>query len=84
MPCRIGITTNVESRRLYWKSACPSLSDWQILAGPLATKAQAQAEETRLAKKYNCDSAPGGDDPNNADAQWYVYGFNHEGCYQEG
>jgi hypothetical protein len=82
MQCRIGITTNLASRKSYWESVCRNLRDWQVIAGPLATKAAAQAEETRFARQHGCDSAPGGDDPEDTNAQWWVYGFNHDGCSQ--
>lgn len=79
MACRIGITKNLEARRAYWTSVCRNLRGWKVLAGPFSSKALAQAKENELARQYGCDSAPGGDDPANPFAQWWVYGFNHDG-----
>lgn len=77
MSCRIGMTTNLERRKIYWKSQYPTLKDWQVLAGPIASKDEAQKKETELAKEYACESHPGGDDPDKQDALWYIYGFNY-------
>jgi len=77
MGCRIGMTTNLEQRKTYWEGQYPTLKDWQVLAGPLSSKAEAQKKETELAKKYGCESHPGGDDPDYPGAKWYVYGFNY-------
>jgi len=82
MACRIGITTDLSARKAYWESVCTNLRDWQVLAGPFKSKAEAQNEENRLAQKHRCDSAPGGDDPEDPNAEWWVYGFNHDGCSQ--
>lgn len=75
MACRIGITTDLASRKAHWESVHPTLRDWQIMAGP-TNRANAQALETQLAREHNCEAHPGGDEPDNALAQWYVYGFN--------
>lgn len=79
MGCRIGMTTNSERRKEDWKTVYRNLRDWEILYGP-TTKDRAQEIETRLSEEYGCESHPGGDDPNaGLLAQWYVYGFNHDG-----
>jgi hypothetical protein len=80
MACRIGITTDLEAHKSYWESKCQDLRGWQVLAGPLTTKEKAQAQETRLAREFGCENAPGGDDPDDPTTQWWVYGFNHDGC----
>lgn len=76
MSCRIGMTTNLYQRRIYWESKYSTLTNWQILAGPFSSKAEAQKKETELAKKHGCESHPGGDDADFVGAKWYVYGFN--------
>ena len=76
MACRIGITTNLQARKAHWQSVHPTLNSWQILGGP-TSKSDAQAIETKLAKQYNCEAYPGGDDPDDGSNQWYVYGFNY-------
>ena len=77
MGCRIGMTTDLEQRKAYWEGQYPTLKDWQVLAGPFSSKAEAQKEETGLAKKHGCESHSGGDDPDYLGAKWYVYGFNY-------
>jgi len=77
MPCRIGMTTDPEARKKHWESVYPTLKDWQILAGPYASKDNAQQKETELAQKHGCESHPGGDDPDFPGAQWWIYGFNY-------
>lgn len=71
------MTTNIEKRKAYWTSQYPNLMDWQILAGPIASKTEAQKKETKLAKQHGCESHPGGDDPDTIGASWHIYGFNY-------
>ena len=73
MSCRIGMTTDIESRRRYWLRECPGMKNWQILAGPL-NKREAQQAESLLAQEHGCTSYPGGD--GEVLDNWYVYGFN--------
>jgi hypothetical protein len=73
------MTTNLEQRKIYWETVYKQLRNWQILAGPLDTREEAQEMETKLAAKHSCESDPGGDDPDNPSDKWYVYGFNHDG-----
>ena len=75
MVCRIGITTNPEQRKAQWLREYPTLRNWEILIGPTKDKAEAQIAETMLSQKSGCESAPGGDDPDDPFAQWYVYRF---------
>ena len=74
MSCRIGMTTDVENRKKYWKSRHSNLRDWQIL-GTYQTKTEAQNAESRLAKSYGCVSHPGGD--GSEYDTWYVYKFSY-------
>ena len=74
MACRVGITTDPETRRQAWARAYPSLRNWQTL-GTYRTKSAAQAAETQTAQRYGCAAAPGGAGPEYA--TWYVYYFEH-------
>ena len=80
MACRVGITTDIETRKAYWVSKCRNFRDWQTMKTTYDNKADAQAAEDSLAAKHGCDSAPGGDDPDDPNAQWRVYYFEHDGC----
>lgn len=73
MGCRIGITTDLDERKKYWKTIHPTLRDWQVLEGPISTKDEAQRLETYLARRHGCESAPGGKDV--PGKSWWVYGF---------
>jgi hypothetical protein len=77
MSCRIGITTDPERRRGEWGSKYPTLKNWEIIAGPYKTKGEAQAMETDLSQAQGCEAAPGGDNPSDPRAKWYVYRFDH-------
>ncbi len=74
MACRVGMTTDPEERKRYWKSKYPNLYDWDIL-GHYSSKSEAQAAETQFASEYKCISFPGGDGPESAD--WTVYRFKY-------
>lgn len=73
MACRVGITTDPESRKAYWKSVHPSLYGWTIL-GTYSTRAAAQARENAEAAAGSCAASPGGAD---APGPWYVYKFSY-------
>lgn len=73
MPCRVGITTDLEKRKAYWESRVHSLSNW-LLLGSCRSRAQAQAHETRYSIAYKCQAAPGGRD---SGGSWHVYRFNY-------
>lgn len=77
MSCRIGITTNIKLRKAYWLNKYPTLKNWEILEGPFEDKAIAQFAETMLSQKLDCKSSPGGKDPDDPFAQWYVYRFEY-------
>lgn len=74
MPCRVGMTTNPESRKKYWESQVVGLSNWKILA-TARSKTKAQELEIQYAQKYGCNYHPGGDGPEKA--TWYVYYFKY-------
>ncbi len=74
MPCRIGMTTDKDRRKQEWKIKHPSLKNWKILSTH-KSKAEAQKDETFLAKKYKCVSSSGGDGAKNT--TWYVYKFEY-------
>lgn len=75
MACRVGITTNLASRKSYWKRKFPkTLRNWQVVA-TFHSKSHAQAYENILANTWGCQSAPGGGGDERA--EWYVYYFEH-------
>lgn len=71
MACRVGISTDPDERKVYWKRVHPSLRGWKILSMH-KTKTAAQVGENRVAREHGCDSAPGGP---NSPLPWYVYHF---------
>ena len=73
MPCRIGITTDLATRKKYWEGQVVGLTNWMVL-GTYQTKNAAQAEETRLATLYGCQAHAGGPD---VAAPWSVYKFDY-------
>jgi len=73
MPCRVGITTNLDARKAFWESKVYGLTNWRVLAG-YRSREEAQAHETRYANRYNCQSSPGG---GKARGSWYVYRFDY-------
>ena len=77
MPCRVGITTNLERRKKEWKAIHPTLKNWQKLGYPYDTKETAQAAENLAAAMHGCESGSGGDDPDDPNAKWYVYKFDY-------
>ena len=73
MACRIGITTDPESRKADWERKYPNLRNWRILETH-QTKSQAQQAEDRLASQYGCEAHHGGgSDP----GPWSVYKFDY-------
>lgn len=78
MGCRVGISTNPEARKAFWKTQYKNFRDWQIVSNGL-TREQAQTMETDLANKYACEAWHGGNEPNNPNLTWSVYAFNHDG-----
>jgi hypothetical protein len=84
MPCKIGITTNLEARRLYWQNQTKGFTNWQIL-NIFRSKAAAKEYETAYALRHGCEMAPGdadapatGREPTTEQEWWYVYHFDYE------
>ena len=73
MPCRVGITTDPDTRRAYWQNQVTGFTNWRILKS-FRHRAEAQEYETQYAEKYGCQAAPGGAD---APGPWYVYRFDY-------
>jgi hypothetical protein len=73
MPCRVGITTDVERRRSEWTAKVVEMKNWRVLA-TYSQKSDAQAHEARYAKKYDCVASPGGP---STSGPWYVYRFEY-------
>ena len=74
MSCRVGMTTDINSRKRHWESQHSGLYGWQIL-GTYYTKTEAQRAEKNFANQYGCVSHPGGD--GSEYATWYVYKFSY-------
>ena len=74
MACRIGITTDPDQRKRFWRAQHPDMRNWHVL-DQFSTKTLAQQFETRTAQNLGCKAAPGGDGPETA--TWSVYFFNN-------
>ena len=81
MPCRVGITSDPETRKKYWEGRVNGFKNWQT-HGVHAKKADAQAEEdTRVsncntyANRGTCHGKAGGGDPDKS--PWTVYSFDY-------
>ena len=76
MACRVGITTDLNSRLEYWLRVHPNLHSFRGGCGKHAPpSAQAQAYESYYADRLGCVAHPGGDGPEQA--TWYVYMFEY-------
>ena len=72
MACRVGMTTNPEERKQYWKSRHRNFRRWTILSTHY-TKSAAQKAERAAAERYGCESHAGG--TGRKTTTWYVYRF---------
>jgi len=72
MGCRVGMTTDPESRKAEWKKKYPNLYGWEILHRT-RSKSHAQQLETQEATARGCDHGSGGGGPETGD--WHVYYF---------
>lgn len=73
MSCRIGITTNPDTRRAQWEKDLGRKVRFTILQ-TCATQSEAQQAETALAALNGCISSPGGQPAN---GPWYVYRIDY-------
>jgi hypothetical protein len=73
MPCRIGITTDINGRRAYWRSQVVGFRNWRILR-TFRRREDAQEYETWYAETFRCQAAPGGAP---APGLWYAYRFEY-------
>ncbi len=76
MLCRVGMTTDITSRKAVWKSKNPTMRNWTVKARGL-TRKQAQAKEIAVAAKCNCVAHGGGANPSVANKRWTVYHYNY-------
>lgn len=83
MPCRLGITTDPEERRIYWQNQAIGFADWQIL-NSFRSKAAAKEYETGYALRNGCEAALGDSDATGTGREyevqynwWYVYHFDY-------
>lgn len=73
MPCRVGITTDPETRKAYWERQVVGLDGWRILA-QYTSRDKAQEHETQYAERNGCQAKAGGAD---APGPWHVYRFDY-------
>jgi len=73
MPCRVGITTDLTTRRAYWQAHVIGFANWRILEKS-RSKEKAQEYETWYAGRYGCRAHAGGPD---TPGTWYVYRFDY-------
>ena len=73
MPCRVGITTDPDTRRAFWQAQVVGFANWRILT-TFRSKEKAQEYETWYARRYGCQAYAGGPD---APGTWYVYRFDY-------
>lgn len=78
MACRIGITTDPESRKYKWNIEFPNMKNWTILEDNISTQEETQNRENYYAKLYKCDSHWGGKTPKSSIKSWCVYYFEYE------
>ena len=74
MPCRVGMTQDLEERKQYWQRRHPRMTGWTVIA-TYSRKSDAQARETSEARARGCLSGTGGTGPEYA--TWYVYYFRY-------
>lgn len=74
MACRLGITTDPETRRRHWQGERPGLRNWQILH-TANSKTRALQLENEEASRRACQASPGGAGEENA--TWHVYYFKY-------
>jgi hypothetical protein len=73
MPCRVGITTDPNTRKTYWESHVIGFKNWRIVT-KFKSKEKAQAYEKWYASRYNCRAHAGGPD---TPGTWHVYRFDY-------
>lgn len=83
MPCKVGITTNPEARRVYWQNQATGFANWEIL-NIFRSKAAAEEYETAYALRHGCEAAPVDSDALGKAKEsateyewWYVYHFDY-------
>lgn len=83
MPCKVGITTNPETKQAYWQDQTTGFANWQILE-IFRSKTAAKEYETTYALRHGCEAALGDSDvPITAKEVvtehdwWYVYHFDY-------
>ena len=74
MPCRVGVTTDLERCKREWIPKVNGFQKWLQLAS-YPTKELAQAYENGMQMGHQCEAASCGDD---ADGPWHVYHFHFD------
>ena len=83
MQCKVGITTNPESKQVYWQNQATGFTNWQILE-IFRSKAAAKEYETAYALRHGCEAELGDSDspitamePTKEHEWWYIYHFDY-------
>ncbi len=72
MSCRIGITTDPDTRRADWERQVVGLRDWRLLR-TFGAKPGAKKYAAQYAEKYGCRMSSV---DMNVGGTWYVYRYN--------
>jgi hypothetical protein len=73
MPRKVGITTNLDEKKRFWKGKVLGFRDWQVLK-VYENMAAAQDFQNWYADKMDCETSPA--DPDKP-GDWYVYRFDY-------
>ncbi len=73
MPCRVGITTDPQKRKLQWERRVVGLTNWKLL-GKYHGKENARQKGAEYAATAGCNAHSGGPDIR---GPWYVYRFDY-------
>jgi hypothetical protein len=84
MPCKVGITTKPEAKRIYWQNQTKGFANWEILE-IFRSKAAAKEYETAYALRHKCEADLADSDAHGIAREsepqydwWYVYHFDYE------
>ena len=79
MPCRVGITTDLKTRKSYWSNKVNGFKKWRKLR-EFKNKKEAQDYENWYAKRYKCKAHAGGPE---TPGTWCAYRFNYHSMKRE-
>ena len=76
MPCKIGVTKNLEEKRAHVEMIYRTAKDWHTL-GTFDDKESAVAAQRRLVAQMGCDEIRADEEEGEMKGQWHVYCFSH-------